>query len=1436
MNRTPSAWHKVALALALSLCLCLGASSEASAQPATANIPAPLAPWVPWVLDQNPTYGCTWTWVGGAQEQQCSFPSSVRLTLTPGGLSFEMRVSADRDTHAELPGGGVFWPLDVTVDGQASGTLAVSEIPLIRLSAGSHVVSGRFTWRSAPETFSIPTNVAVVELRRGDSLQYPRRDDTGKVWLNAGERTAQQEDRVTIEVFRKLRDSVPLELSTRLVLEVSGKPRELDLGNILPQGFRPAALSSDLPFELRSQRDSIDRLVLHVAPGVHSVTFDANRPSPEGNIVLNRGTPHPMMPERETWVWQADETLRQVEISGGTPIDVNMTNLPMEWRAFPAYTVDANGATIALATKRRGNANPGVNEINVQRELWLDFDGVGLTGRDRITGQMHQDWRLAFSNGELGRVALTADVEVGTRDQLVIDTGNGPGVEIRRGVLDVTGEWRNATARNQFLASGWKTDVSSLSATLNLPPGYRAFTVRNVDTVEGTFLDKWKNLWALFFVLVVSVAFARLLGAKWILVALPLMVLTYHETDISAPRWSWVPVLLLLALVTTVRADPQGRFAQLLRFGFLVSLLVLVVIATPFATYTLRDGFFPQQIATPDYSGFEDSSGVATTIAAAPEPGRDNNLVGNAIDSLGGSLDRGGTSTRSSAAQLQEGAGGSRHQQMAQTWGSSQKRNQNLYANDANVVLQTGPGIPKWSSSDWNWRRVQLRWSGPVTASTAVTAILMPPWLNALLSLARVVLLGALLWAMWRKFCEVAPSKISPPSKGDPTGPENATATGGAVAVAAALALMLLVPSAVNAQQPTGLAPSPEVLAELTARLTRPPACAPSCATISDLAIAVSDGTNVALTMRVHVAARTAVPLPGPIATWAPQSVSSGSVARLSDGYAYVRLEPGEHTITVRGRAPESGVINLSFALKPRHVSVSAPQFEVDGVDENGIPTDSIELRRARTVAPESPVNTDPSAARVTGIETSWLTLERRFDIGIRWEMTSRLRRLTDGNVAAVERIPLLPGESVTSANVTIEGSHVVATIGRGETEVEWTSVLVPSESLALSPRAGLTETYTVTCGAIWRCEFDGLAPTSDRNGEHWEPAFRPFPGDRLSLKFSRPQGVKGQSTTVDGMKWKVRPGSRLSANELVVLYRASNGTTERIELPAKSIVRALLVDGSPRPVQYADAAKRILEVNVQPGAHNVTVRFDTEASWRTFFSPTAPRLVNRTGVNGETLVHLDPSRWFLWLAGPLGGPRIHFWSYVVIILAAAYALSKTGTPLKFVDWALLGLGLSVLPAAAVWVVPLWLLLVAWRGRTTDLNPIAHGLLQLFLFGFTFVAAGCLIWAIRTGLVLEPDYVITSPLAYEDGLGFARWYIDRFSASLPSVAALSVPMWIYRLLMLGWSLWLALRLVSWAKWAFTQYAAGGLWKRFRRAPRAVQVPVNPDIPPTIPSV
>ena len=57
-----------------------------------------------------------------------------------------------------------------------------------------------------------------------------------------------------------------------------------------------------------------------------------------------------------------------------------------------------------------------------------------------------------------------------------------------------------------------------------------------------------------------------------------------------------------------------------------------------------------------------------------------------------------------------------------------------------------------------------------------------------------------------------------------------------------------------------------------------------------------------------------------------------------------------------------------------------------------------------------------------------------------------------------------------------------------------------------------------------------------------------------------------------------------------------------------------------------------------------------------------------------------------------------------------------------------------------------------------------------------------------------------------------KWYQDNSGEQLPAGTVYSVSMWLYRIAMLAWSLWIVFALINWGRWGWACISQDGLWK------------------------
>ena len=126
-------------------------------------------------------------------------------------------------------------------------------------------------------------------------------------------------------------------------------------------------------------------------------------------------------------------------------------------------------------------------------------------------------------------------------------------------------------------------------------------------------------------------------------------------------------------------------------------------------------------------------------------------------------------------------------------------------------------------------------------------------------------------------------------------------------------------------------------------------------------------------------------------------------------------------------------------------------------------------------------------------------------------------------------------------------------------------------------------------------------------------------------------------------------------------------------------------------------------------------------------------------------------------------------------------------------------------------LVIVWLLAIAFREKLSQkLSYAKFNAMQIGLVGLTVVSLAVLAAAVANGLLGSPDMQIAGNGSNAYTL---NWYQDRADQLLPQPSVVSVPLWIYRALMLAWALWLAIAVLGWLRWGWQALNVGGLWMK-----------------------
>ena len=1059
------------------------------------------------------------------------------------------------------------------------------------------------------------------------------------------------------------------------------------------------------------------------------------------------------LPGQEVWAYQANPQLRATLPQGPRTVDPKRIGSP--WPELPTFLVEP-GESVTVVEHSRGLANAD-NALHLNRRLWLDFDGSGFAFADAITGEMLDGWRLDMT----APYVLQNAMEHG--DGLLVTRNDAlAGVEVRNAEVEVAAQGR-IDVRGEIPVAGWDADFDTLGATLNVPPGYKLLTAVGVDRAPSSWTGRWKLL-DFFLLLIIAGATTRLFGRWAGAAAFVAMTLSFHEP--AAPLWTW---LNLLAAVALVRVAPEGRLQRVAKGYRLASFAVLLLFLVPFLLAQIRIAVFPQLEPLAHRQGHAETWGLFEMLA-----GTQPSVVSD-IDAL---------EMEPSAVEVGDVIFDQTYQRGVSTA---------LPRYDENALLQAGPGRP-----DWEWTSYSLSWDGPVDTERTMRLVITPDWLVAALRFLAVGALGlfAALFAYdifggrW-KWPQNMPLRLT-----------------GASAAVAVIAVALAVGERVWADPPPE-----DVLNELKQRLLAPPSCAPRCAEIVDADVAVGEN-EMTVRLVVHAVEDVAVPMPGSAQGWRPEGISAGLAdlaAHLgSDGVLRVHLDAGRHELTLQGPLPPSDTVEIPFAAPPRSIAARSDHWFVAGIQNRTLVAGALNLTRLQEATGQGTVERwEPSRLPV------FLRVERLIDVRLDWGAINVVHRVSPVAGAINVEVPLLEAEAVLEEDVVVSEGAVAVSMNPSQQEFMWHSTLPrqPSMTLTAPTDRPWREVWMFDIGNAWHVEFEGIPESlpKENGAGRRVAAFHPRPGETLKVTVSRPETVAGGTLAFDDVALHTTVGAHQRRSVMDVRYRSTQGTSHRLRLPQAANLEFVAIDGDSEPVVAVDGE---LTVPILPGEHTLSVAWN-EAAKPGLRLRTPKVELGTSSSNVVSALTIPSNRWLMFTTGPTLGPAVLYWPELIALILVSLVLGRLkSTPLRTHDWLLLGFGFSTSFWLAFAVVAVWL--IAHGTRKTWGANISEPVYRVSQIGFgalTLAAFAAIVAGIGAGLLGNPDMSVTG---YASAGNELRWFADQTANAIPEAIAYSMPLWVYKVLILAWALWLSFTLIRWLPWVWRRFSEEGLW--YRREP------------------
>ncbi len=261
------------------------------------------------------------------------------------------------------------------------------------------------------------------------------------------------------------------------------------------------------------------------------------------------------------------------------------------------------------------------------------------------------------------------------------------------------------------------------------------------------------------------------------------------------------------------------------------------------------------------------------------------------------------------------------------------------------------------------------------------------------------------------------------------------------------------------------------------------------------------------------------------------------------------------------------------------------------------------------------------------------------------------------------------------------------------------------------------------------------------------------------------------------------------------------------LRLPGAAEVSSVAIDGRSQTMR---AESGELTLPILPGEHEIEIQW-RQAGEMGLRTDTPAVDIGAPASNIELSLTKPRDRWLLATSGPALGPAVLYWSELAVLILLAFILGRIGlTPLNSWHWLLLGLGFSTFSWPVLGVVVVWLLACGVRERwQTEVNWWRFNLIQTGIGGLTIVALLSVVTALPQGLLGTPDMHVAGYQSYGD---LVSWFADSSTAALPTATVLSVPLWIYKALILAWALWLSFALLRWLPWVWRCFSSQGYWR------------------------
>lgn len=470
------------------------------------NVPKDLKQWLPWVNKDKLMNNCI--------DQHCVF--IPKLTLSQNNI-YKISIegtSLVKNAWVPLPSSDKIWPLNVSINGQKTIIVKHNEKPFIQVPDKDFKIdidysSSLFDKNS---TFNLPFNI--VSFNNLTNKNIILKDTV----LSLNDISIQDVNNnfQEIKVYRKFTDSIPYFLNTKIIINYSGKTKDLDLGTVLPENFKLSELNSDLKITFKN-----NHYYATINSGSHFINFSSFSNSPVDTIsvlgLVNES-------ENEIWSIQKNNNIRNMDVSNVSIVDSQQVNVPQEWTKLPSYFVKDK---LIITTSQQGMSFNTNLKVNAQRNSFFGFNDK-VYSFDNINVENNNSKELKFNNIDLQSVYFN-------KPKMILKDGNNPYVLLNE--QDNNGKIYFDSNLGEAIPSQLSDNYFVQSWNTFFTPRTELIWAKNATVSSYNFWFNSWNLYSLFSLSILIIAIYKMLGKETAFIALFSLISFYENNSVFWLLW-----------------------------------------------------------------------------------------------------------------------------------------------------------------------------------------------------------------------------------------------------------------------------------------------------------------------------------------------------------------------------------------------------------------------------------------------------------------------------------------------------------------------------------------------------------------------------------------------------------------------------------------------------------------------------------------------------------------------------------------------------------------------------------------------------------------------------------------------------------------------------------------------------------------------------------